>query len=137
ERALREGGARLRDAERRARATAERMRAVASAAAGVMAADSLEALHRVLRGACAAALPFELFTFALYGAEHHALEVQSDPDVGIPPAITFVSGTPAERVVRERRSLRTITGDDPAASGAPLAGEGRRPASTIRTPVLA
>ncbi|HEX5580161.1 MAG TPA: EAL domain-containing protein [Gemmatimonadaceae bacterium] len=136
ERALREGGARLRDAERRARATAERMRAVASAAAGVMAADSLEALHRVLRGACAAALPFELFTFALYDAAHHALVVQTDPDVGIPPVTTFVSGTPAERVVRGRRSLLTVTGDDPAA-GAPDVREGRRPASVIRTPVLA
>ncbi|HEY0969748.1 MAG TPA: EAL domain-containing protein [Gemmatimonadales bacterium] len=137
ERALREGEARLRDAERRARATAERMRAVASAAAGVMAADSLEALHRVLRGACAAALPFELFTFGIYDEAHHALQFQGDPGTGIPPITVFAADTPAERVVSERRSLLTVNGDDPGMAGALVPGAGRRSASVIRTPVLA
>ncbi|MHB1224566.1 MAG: sensor domain-containing protein, partial [Gemmatimonadaceae bacterium] len=121
-----------REAERLAHLTAHRMRAVASAAAGVMAADSFDALHRVLHDACAAAVSFDTFTFSLYDERRHELQFLTSPELTVP-----LAGTPSERVVAERRSLVVLSADDPAGRGAVLVGDMRRSQSVIRTPVLA
>ncbi|GLC27943.1 EAL domain-containing protein [Roseisolibacter agri] len=64
--ALRESEARLWIAQSEAQGTAARMRAVANAAAGVLAADSLAALHDVLRDACRQVIEFDAFSLAMH-----------------------------------------------------------------------
>ncbi|MCI0436241.1 MAG: PAS domain S-box protein, partial [Gemmatimonadetes bacterium] len=128
----------LRGAERDAQNMADRMRAVASAAAGVVAADSLDALHDVLRDACRKVISFDAFTFALYDAttdELHFL-LGYDGDVITPADTISAKGVPAEKVIRERRSLVTLKASDPNAAGAKLMGTGRRSESIIRSPIL-
>ncbi|MGH7553679.1 MAG: GAF domain-containing protein, partial [Longimicrobiales bacterium] len=128
----------LRGAERDAQNMADRMRAVASAAAGVVAADSLDALHDVLRDACRKVISFDAFTFALYDAatdELHFL-LGYDGDVITPADTISAKGVPAEKVIRERRSLVTLKSSDPNAAGAKLMGTGRRSESIIRSPIL-
>ena len=56
----------VREAERAARDTARRLSAVAHAVSGVIAADSAEALGRVLRSACADVMGFDGFAFIAY-----------------------------------------------------------------------
>ena len=137
ERAVRAGEERAREAERRARVTADRMRAVAGAAAGVIGADSLDSLYAVLRSACAAAVPFDIFTFALYDDARHAFQFLAGPTSELPAMTVAAAGTPSERVVRERRSLVTLSAQDPAGAGAVLIGDLHRSESVIRSPVLA
>jgi diguanylate cyclase (GGDEF)-like protein len=62
--------AEVREAERAARDTASRLSAVAHAVSGVIAADSPEALGRVLRSACADVMGFEAFAFVTYESTH-------------------------------------------------------------------
>ena len=143
EAALRGGEARLRRAERDASEMAERMRAVATAAAGVIAADSAEALHGVLSDACRRVITLDGFTFALYDAGSSTLRFLSEDGDAEGAAPVPIAGRPSERVVRERRSIVTLSSDDPFATGAVLAAEaraareGQRPESIVRTPILA
>lgn len=67
--ALRESEARLWIAQSDAQGTAARMRAVANAASGVLAADSLAALHDVLRDACRQVIELDAFSLALHDAD--------------------------------------------------------------------
>ncbi|MBV9880829.1 MAG: EAL domain-containing protein [Gemmatirosa sp.] len=103
--------ARLVVAERDARTMANRMQAVAVAASGVLAADSLAALQRVLGEACRYVMSFDGFTFATGDRSAPA---------GFGPA-----GTPMERAVRTRRSVVASQVDEI---------EGAR--STVCSPVL-
>ena len=134
--ALGEDAARLTEAEREARHMAARMRAVAGAAAGVLAPDSEEALQALLRKSCEAVLPLDFFGFGLYDADARALHYLADPWVDEPACTVTLSGRPAERVVRERRSLMTLRADDPAAAGTVLSRDGRRSESIVCTPIL-
>ena len=140
EAALRGGEARLRGAERDASEMAERMRAVAGAAAGVIAADSAEALHAVLSEACRRVITLDVFSFALYDAEAHALRYLNDEGRLDAARVVPIAGRPSERVVRERRSVVTLSSDDPRTTGAFHRGDARgkrRSESVIRTPILA
>lgn len=126
-----------RQAEQLARATANRMRAVASAAAGVMAADSLDTLQQVLHDACAATIPFDTFSFAVLDAGHGTLHFPAGPSSPLPALNVPVAGTVSERVIAERRSLVTLSADDPAGCDPSSPGVLPHPQSAIRTPVLA
>jgi PAS domain S-box-containing protein len=126
------------EAERLAHGMASRMRAVAGAAAGVIGATSVEALQEVLREECRRVIPFNTFTMALYDPAAHTLTHLEgyDTDVWVPAATISATGTPAERVIRTRRSLVTRHADDPEAAGAVPMGTGRRSESIIRSPIL-
>jgi PAS domain S-box-containing protein len=127
-----------REAEARAQRMAGRMRAVAATAAAVIGAPSREALRDVLEEACRSILSCDAFFMMTYDPAAHAFVGVGGYDAGVfsQPATVPAAGTPAERVVRERRSLVTLSADDPAAHGATLAGSGRRSQSVIRTPIL-
>jgi PAS domain S-box-containing protein len=126
------------EAELRALDTAARMRAVASAAAGVIGADSVEALQAVLQAACREVIPFDTLLLGLYDATAHTLTYPSGDDAGVsfPAATISASGTPAERVIAARGSWITHRSDDAEATGAVLMGTERRSESIIRTPIL-
>jgi PAS domain S-box-containing protein len=128
----------LRLSQQRSQIMADRMHAVASAAAGVLGADSLEGLQEVLRTACRTVIPFDAFTFALYHEEDHTLTILSayDTDILVPGNTMSASGVPMERVIRERKSLVTLHASDPAAAGSKTMGTGRRSESIIRSPIL-
>ncbi len=128
----------LRLAEREAHDMASRMRAVAAAAAGVIGADSVTALQNVLREACTRVVPFDAFTFGLYDPATETLSYLEGWDAGIHVNASTIpiAGVPSERVVRERRSLLTLSSEDPEGHGAILMGTGRRSESVIRTPIL-
>ncbi len=128
----------LREARARAERLAERMAAVAQAAAGFVEATSMEELRDVLRKSCARVLPFEAFTFGRYDEASQTLHFLEDADAGcvLPPMVVPLAGTPSERVVRERRSVVTASSADPAGRGARLTGTGVRSESVIRTPIL-
>ncbi|MDF1501445.1 EAL domain-containing protein [Roseisolibacter sp. H3M3-2] len=80
--ALRESEARLWIAQSEAQGTAARMRAVANAAAGVLAADSLAALHDVMRAASRQVIAFDAFALALHdGTGEWAPVGASDPEL--------------------------------------------------------
>jgi transcriptional regulator with GAF, ATPase, and Fis domain len=128
----------LRRAESTAQTMANRMRAVAGAAAGVIGAESLQRLRDVLHGACARVIPFDAFTFGLYDAERGVLSFLEGWDAGVfvPEEEYPIAGTPTERVLAERRSMLTLRADDPAGAGAHIMGTGRRSESIIRAPIL-
>jgi PAS domain S-box-containing protein len=125
-------------AERDAQAMAARMRAVAGAAAGVIGAESVDALQHVLREECGGVVTFDAFTLALYEPAEHVLHYLQgyDADLWVPAATVSAAGTPAERVIRERRSLVTLSSGDLAGAGAQPMGTGRRSESIIRTPIV-
>jgi PAS domain S-box-containing protein len=127
-----------RTAEDEARRTADRMRAVASAAAAVVGADSPAELRYVLEEACRTVLSMDAFFIFAYDPRAHSFEGFGGNDAGeyTPPDVTPAAGTPGERVVKERRSLLTLRSDDPAGQGASPTGSGRRSESVIRTPIL-
>jgi PAS domain S-box-containing protein len=127
-----------RRAEEEARRTAERMRAVASAAAAVVGAETPAELRTVLEEACRTVLPLDAFFIFAYDPRGHAFHGFGGNDAGeyTPPDITSAAGTPGERVVSERRSLLTLRADDPAGQGAAATGTKRRSESVIRTPIL-
>jgi PAS domain S-box-containing protein len=129
--------ARLR-AEAEARDMASRMRAVAGAAAGVFGADSVEALQHVLREECRKVVSFDAFVMALYDPSDHTLTNLEgwDTEVRIRPLRLPAAGTPAERVIRSRRSLVTRRSGDPEAAGSVIMGTGRPSESIIRSPIL-
>jgi diguanylate cyclase (GGDEF)-like protein len=79
--ALRESEARLWIAQSEAQGTAARMRAVANAASGVLAAESLARLVEVLRDACRQVIPFDAFALSLHDARESRWEAieGSDP----------------------------------------------------------
>ena len=81
---------------------------------------------------------FDAFTFALYHPEDHTLTLLSgyDSDIWVPSNTMSASGVPAERVIRERKSLMTLHSTDPAAAGSRTMGTGRRSESIIRSPML-
>ena len=119
------------------RRMANRMRAVAEAAANVIGADSLDALQDVVRDACAKVIAFDAFTFALYHADTHAFEFLRGFDAGriMKGEVVPAAGSPSERVVRERRSLVVLSSADPSGQGAKLSGTERRSESVIRSPI--
>ncbi len=128
----------LREAQRESQRRADRLHAVAAAAAGVLGARTLRQLHDVLRDATRRVIDHDAFTVAVYDAGAHALHLLGshdrhlhDPGEPIP-----LAGTPSERVVRERRSLRTLRSQDPASRGAAPFGSPLLSESAIRTPVL-
>lgn len=125
-------------ARRYAQETADRMRAVAGAAAGMLRARSTADLRDVLQAASRAVIPFDAFTFGLYDAHAHTIAFLATYDSGVysPPLTLPVTSTPTERVVRERRSLVTLSSAQTAAAGSVLVGTMRRSESTIRTPIL-
>jgi PAS domain S-box-containing protein len=127
-----------RTAEDEARRTADRMRAVASAAAAVVGAETPAALRAVLEEACRTVLSFDAFFIFAYDPKEHTFHGFGGNDAGeyTPPRVSSAGGTPGERVVRERRSLLTLHADDPAAAGATPVGTGRRSESVIRTPIV-
>ncbi|CAN5684466.1 hypothetical protein BH23GEM5_BH23GEM5_03390 [soil metagenome] len=128
----------LRSAEKRARDVAKRMRAVTAAAAGLTATWTVEELERTLREACSAVISFDTFSILFYDEVTHSFAYCGNMDDGVwdPAGTIAVAGTPAERVVRERRSLVTLRSDDPASHGARLVGTGKRSESAIRSPIL-
>jgi PAS domain S-box-containing protein len=134
----REAESALRRAERRAQRVADRLQAVAAAAAGVIGAESLEVLQSVLRDACRRVISFDAFTFARYDAASHTLSYLEgyDEDMLVPARTISAEGVPSERVIREQRSLVTLRAADPAAAGSIVMGTGRRSESIIRTPIL-
>ncbi|MGH7507301.1 MAG: PAS domain S-box protein, partial [Longimicrobiales bacterium] len=127
-----------RRSEEALRRMADRMRAVAEAAAGVIGADSFEALQNVLRDGCRKVIPFDAFVFALYDPDDHHFLFLPGYDSGIEMGgdVVPAAGSPAERVVRERRSLVVLSSQDPAGAGAQISGMHRRSESVIRSPIL-
>jgi PAS domain S-box-containing protein len=119
------------------RRMADRMRAVAEAAANVIGAGSFDALQEVLREACRKVIPFDAFTFALYDADAHVFQFLRGYDRGeiMGDMVVPAAGSPSERVVRERRSLVVLSTEDPAGQGALLSGSQRRSESVIRSPI--
>jgi PAS domain S-box-containing protein len=126
------------ETERLAQSMASRMRAVAGAAAGVIGANSVDALQEVLREECRRVMSFDAFTMALYDpAEHTLAHLEGfDGDIRIAAETISAAGTPGERVIRTRKSLLTRRSSDPEAVGALPMGSGRRSESIIRTPIL-
>ena len=126
------------DAKRSARATADRMRAVAAAASGMLGARSLGDLKDIVRQACEEVVPFDAFTFGLYDEPAGDLQYLGTVDEGFVEGSSRypVAGTPSEQVIAERRSLLTLSVADPRAAGAFLMGTMRRSESIIRTPIL-
>src|SRR5690606_16637656 len=123
-------------AKRYAQRTADRMRAVAGAASGMLGARSHDALEEVVRAACHAVVPFDAFTFALYDGATNTLSCLARRDAGTcaPPRQFAVEGTPNERVIRERRSFVTLRSAHSAGrDGSPTAPVFE---SVIRTPIL-
>jgi methyl-accepting chemotaxis protein len=78
--ALRESEARLWIAQSEAQETAARMRAVANAASGVLAAESLARLVEVLRDACRQVIPFDAFALSLHDARESRWEAVEGSD---------------------------------------------------------
>jgi len=117
---LRASEARLVEAEREARTMASRMRAVAVAASGVLAADSELTLQRVLHEACRRVMAFDAFTFGTYDAAAHALTViGARPDGG--SSVVALGGDLVGSVVRTRGSVATPRGEGDAADDAAVA----------------
>jgi PAS domain S-box-containing protein len=128
----------LKHAEQQAQRMADRMRAVAAAAAGVIGAESETALRGVLEEASRKVLPFDSFFIQAYDPEAHTFRGFGGMDAGIysPSRVIPAAGTPGERVVRRRRTIVTRRSIDPEAQGAWLTGTQRRSESTIRSPIL-
>ena len=124
-------------AKRREHAVAQRMKALADAAAGVTAARTPDELRAAIHDACARVLPFDTLLLASYRPETESLYYLGALDDGVWGEATEVAiaGRPAERVIREGKSLLTRSSADPAAAGSQLAGTGRRSESIIRTPL--
>ncbi len=118
--------------------TTQWIHAVANAAAGLIGADSYEAIRDVLERACREVISFDSFFVLAYDPAMHTFTGAGgfDRDVYTAPSTVPASGTPAERVVKERRSLLLSSGDDPRGKGAIPAGTGRRSESSIRTPIV-
>ncbi len=115
-----------------------RMHAVAETASEVICARNREELRDILEAACRKVVPVDAFFLLSYDPSTHSLQGvggYDDGEYSVPESFS-ASGTPSERVVRERRSLMTRRADDPDAQGAMLTGTGRRSESTIRSPII-
>jgi len=124
-------------AERVAQAMANRMRAIARAAAGVIGAESVDQLLAVLRDACEQVISLDAFWLSLYEEQSHTFVYAGfDLRESIPVQRVTAAGTPSERVILARESVVTHRSTDAAAAGAVLLGTGRRSESIIRTPIL-
>ncbi len=125
EAALRDSEGRLRLAREEAQSTAARMRTVAEAAGRVIGADSLAALHDVLRDACWQVFEFDALgaLVSVPGAGGGAPEWRALGDGDAPLA----HGPAAARARAERRALVV---DEPPGPGAP------RGTSTLVSPVF-
>jgi two-component system, cell cycle sensor histidine kinase and response regulator CckA len=134
-----EAEAQLRFARQNAERTAGRMRAVAESAAGVVSAGSPAELLDIICEATCRVIDFDAFLFAFYDAEEETLSYLRHYDRGVHGSgkVVPVAGTPAERVIRERRSLLTRSFSDPAGRGGYLTGTMRPSESIIRTPIVA
>jgi PAS domain S-box-containing protein len=127
----------LREAERHSQDLAERMRAVAGAAAGVIGADSIDALLPVLRDAVQPVIPFDSLFLSLYDEAAHTFTYSGfDLGVQIVSAVVSAAGTPSERVIGEGRSVIIRRSSDPESEGAVILGTQRRSESIVRTPIL-
>ena len=119
EAALRDSEGRLRLAREEAQATAARMRIVAEAAGRVIGADSIAALHEVLRDACWQVFDFNRFAVAV--ADGGGWRALGDSDAALAEAVR------AGPLLAERRSLVAA---EPPGPGAP------RGASTLAAPIF-
>jgi PAS domain-containing protein len=125
ESALRESEGRLRAAREEAQTTAARMRTVAEAAGRVMGADSLAALHDVLRDACWQVFEFDALA-AIVGepaGPEGALAWRALGDSDAALAASPAAG-------RARAERRSLLADEPPGPGAP------RGTSTLATPIF-
>ena len=112
--------------------------AVAGAAAGLIGADSQEAIRSVLEESCREVISFDTFFLLAYDAATHTFTGAGGMYEGafIAPSVVPAAGTPAERVVKERRSLLLSRSTDPRGKGAIATGDGRLSESSIRTPIM-
>ncbi len=111
---------------------------VADAARGLICANSIEALRGVLERACSRIMPIDTFFLLAYEEDSDSFQGVGGYDAGVytEPSLTPAEGTPAARVLKQRKSLLIATADDPRGQGAMLSGTGRRSESSIRTPVI-
>jgi signal transduction histidine kinase len=126
------------ETEQRAKDMAARMYALAEIAGGVVVAGSLEELRKILVDACKRVISFDALIMGLYDESDHSIEFIGAWDQGVysTPAKVPAADTPAERVLKERRTLVTHRATDPEAQGAWLTGTRRRSESVIRAPML-
>lgn len=123
----------------RANDMAARMYAITEIAAGVTVAETIDELREILVEACKRVISFDALIIASYDDASHTFGFLGAWDQGVysTPAVVSAAGTPAERVVRERRTLITHRATDPEAAGAVLTGTRRRSESVIRAPLIA
>ena len=126
------------ETEQRAKDMAARMYAVAEIAGGVANAESFDRLRQIVVDACTRVLSFDAIILGLYHEADHTFEFIGAWDRGVysTPATVPAANTPAERVVKERRTLITDRSTDPEAQGAWLTGTRRRSESVIRSPMI-
>ena len=126
------------ETEQRAKDMAARMYALAEIAGGVVVAESFDQLQQILVDACRRVISFDALIMGLYDESDHSFQFLSAWDQGVQstPARVPATDTPAERVVRERRTLITHSSGAPEAQGAWLTGTRRRSESVIRTPMI-
>ena len=126
------------ETEQRAKDMAARMYAVAEIAGGVVKAESFDQLRQIVVDACKRVLSFDAIIMGLYHEADHTFEFIGAWDQGVysTPATVPAANTPAERVVKERRTLITNRATDPDAQGAWLTGTRRRSESVIRSPMI-
>jgi two-component system cell cycle sensor histidine kinase/response regulator CckA len=118
---------------------ADRIRALAAAASGVLLARDTEELQVVLRDAARTVLSFNAILLALYDPQADTLTYLDSYDDGLldPCIVMPLAGTPASRVIHERRTLVTLSSTAPEGQGSLVIGTGRRSESIIRTPIIA
>lgn len=118
---------------------AARMHAIAEIAGGVTVAETADELREILVAACQRVISFDALIISSYDAATHMFDFLGAWDQGTysTPAVIPAAGTPAERVVRERRTLITNRSTDPEAAGAVPTGTRRRSESVIRAPLMA
>jgi signal transduction histidine kinase len=118
---------------------AARMSAIAEIAGGVTVAETADDLREMLVEACQRVISFDALIISSYDEASHTFDFLGAWDQGVysTPAVVPAAGTPAERVVRERRTLITRRSSDPEAAGAVPTGTHRRSESVIRAPLIA
>ncbi|HUF52024.1 MAG TPA: response regulator [Longimicrobiales bacterium] len=128
-----------RDAQQLANDHAARMRAVATAAAGVVGAGSLDELDAVLRNASSQVIEYDTFLFGVYHEDTHTFHFLRGVADGmeIEPNIVPAAGTPSERLLYDRTTLLTTRSSDPRSVGATIIGSDRRSESVVRCAIHA
>ncbi|MCC6928118.1 MAG: EAL domain-containing protein [Gemmatimonadaceae bacterium] len=120
----------MRVARHEATQMAERMSAVAQAAAGVLATDSARALRDVLRRACADVLHLQRFAIILVDRRAGTIRVLGDSN-GDDVSRPLPTRGALRRVIDERQSCISDEPFDGADGGAPTA-----PGTMMRTPII-